>query len=115
MNDGPDEALVQHPCRRPSTGPLTWAGFTTVEQLAVLPDEVLIQVRNIGTKSLTVLRNAIAALRIVDCPAGVLLNGEHAQELATLLSILTTYADARGQCDVAARAQALLSAVLPQP
>jgi hypothetical protein len=85
-------------------------GFTTVEQVAATPDEVLLKMPLLGLPSITAIRDAIAAAEAAaHVPDGeILLDVDQVRELAVLLSTLAGYAEAREQRDVAHRARTFL-------
>lgn len=83
-------------------------GFTTVEQLAALPDRTLLSVRHFGVPTLESVRRALATVTAHHYPANasVVLDAMQLCELDELLGILGVYAHARGQGDVCRRALA---------
>jgi hypothetical protein len=88
-------------------------GFTTVEEIAVVPDDGLLDIRPLGIGSVDLIRDAIAVatnshVPDIDPPATASLTAGQLRELTALLSKLVTYANARGRDDIARRAQALL-------
>jgi hypothetical protein len=92
-------------------------GFTSVEEVAAVPDIALADLRGMGLASITAIRSVIAAASTNSYPDDdivVMLSGGQLRELASLLATLAGYAEARGQADIAGRAQAFIADALPQ-
>ena len=93
-------------------------GFTTVEEVAAVPDTALMDIRGMGLGSINTVRNAIAATQTPSYPnddAAVTLSGRQLRELVLLLATLTVYAKARSQTDIADRAYAFVASVVYRP
>ena len=84
-------------------------GYTSVEQVAALPDAALQDMRSMGAVGIGQVRDAIATLgvRPAVAPAPVTLPAEQAGELARLLSDLAALARTHDERDLAERAVAL--------
>lgn len=91
--------------------------FTTVEQIAVVPDAALLTIRGVGASSVAPIRDAIIAATgdVHDNRPVLRLASEQQRELVALLSILTDHAQALDDHDTAARVQAFLTYTLDVP
>jgi hypothetical protein len=80
-------------------------GYRTVEQVAVLPDAALYDMRSMGVVGITELRGAIATLSVATVSAAtVRLTVAQISELTELLDRLAVVAQAHGEHDLAQRA-----------
>lgn len=87
------------------------AGYRTVEEVDAVPDAKLRDLPRMSVQAITELRNAIAVFTGRDRRhrgGPLTLNADQATELATLLSLLSSYARGYAETEVADRAQALL-------
>jgi hypothetical protein len=78
-------------------------GYTSVEQVAMLPDAVLRQMRSMGTGGIAELR---AALGVPQPGEAVRLDAAQALEVAAVLTALASLANEHAEHDLAARARA---------
>lgn len=91
------------------------ADLETVEQVATATDEQLLAIDRFARPSVDAIRDAIAAAQCApyDVDDALTLSAEQATELVALVSVLISYADARGQREISARARGFLKAVVP--
>jgi hypothetical protein len=90
-------------------------GFTTVEQVAAVPDIALMDIRLMGGSSVAAIRDALATVKAALHPAeDVQLTTAQVTELIQLLAVLSTYAEGHGNHALAARAEAFLVGLQPR-
>jgi hypothetical protein len=94
---------------------LTRHGFTTVEQVAAVPDAALMDIRLVGGPSIAAIRETLAAVKAALHPVeDVQLTTAQVAELIQLLAVLSTYAEGHGNHALAARADAFLIGLNPR-
>jgi hypothetical protein len=90
-------------------------GFTTVEEVAAVPDSGLLDLRNMGLTTLGTLRMAIAAQRLDTGGEPVTLSGYHVTELRMLLKRLASQAKPDKKADLMREVTAFLNEAFPSP